>query len=100
MLNNDNFFLKSKTYKYFEKNLLKDKNKRDLLVSFEELLNIKKHIRNIYKTDDPEDIKKLIGQNIKNLIVKEKDYEYALLINNKYKEIYEKCKFFLDELKK
>ena len=58
MLNENDFFLKSKTYKYFEKNLLKNKDIRDTLISLEELLNIKKNIKNIYNTNDQEEIKK------------------------------------------
>ena len=61
MVNENEIFLKSKTYKYFEKDILKDKTKRDILVAFEELLNIKKNIKNIYDTDNPDEIKKLIG---------------------------------------
>ncbi|HIH2762312.1 MAG TPA: hypothetical protein ACYCC8_01350 [Candidatus Azoamicus sp.] len=69
MLSENEIFSKSKTYKYFEKEVLNDKIKRDMLVSFEELLNIKKNIKNIYNTDDPNEIKKLIG-------VEKKKYSY------------------------
>lgn len=97
---NNTFFSQSKTYKYFEKNLLKDKNKRDLLVGLEELLNIKKNIKNIYNTDDPNEIKALVGKKIKEMEVKEKDYEYVKLIDEKYKDIYEKCKKIIESIDK
>lgn len=97
MFNDNDFFLKSKTYKYFEKNILKDKNKRDILVAFEELLNIKKNIKNMYDTTDPNEIKKMIGEKKNNIDITEKDYEYALLIEEKYKDIYKKCKEILEE---
>jgi len=100
MLNENDFFLKSKTYNYFEKNLLKNKNIRDTLISLEELLNIKKNIKNIYNTDDPEEIKKNIGQTINNLTITDKDYEYAKLIDEKYKSIYEKSKTILNQINK
>lgn len=95
----DDFLSKSKTYQYFEKKLLNDKKNRDLLVSLEELLNIKKNIKNIYNTDNPEEIKKLIGKKIKDIEVKQKDYEYSLIIDEKYKAIYEKCKEILEKNK-
>lgn len=98
MIDKNDMFLKSKTYKYFEKKILNDKIKRDILVSFEELLNIKKNIKNIYDTDNPNEIKNLIGKIKKNITVTEKDYEYALLIDEKYKIIYKKCKEILQEV--
>lgn len=98
MIDKNDMFLKSKTYKYFEKKILNDKIKRDILVSFEELLNIKKNIKNIYDTDNPNEIKNLIGEKKKNITVTEKDYEYALLIDEKYKIIYKKCKEILQEV--
>lgn len=98
MIDKNDMFLKSKTYKYFEKKILNDKIKRDILVSFEELLNIKKNIKNIYDTDNPNEIKNLIGEIKKNITVTEKDYEYALLIDKKYKIIYKKCKEILQEV--
>ncbi|HIH2762642.1 MAG TPA: hypothetical protein ACYCC7_01280 [Candidatus Azoamicus sp. MARI] len=100
MLSENEIFSKSKTYKYFEKEVLNDKIKRDMLVSFEELLNIKKNIKNIYNTDDPNEIKTLIGEKKNNVLVTEKDYNYALLIEEKYKMMYEKCKEILDEMNK
>ncbi|HIH2763273.1 MAG TPA: hypothetical protein ACYCC3_01305 [Candidatus Azoamicus sp.] len=96
MINENEIFSKSKTYKYFEKNILKDKTKRDILVSFEELLNIKKNIKQIFETDDPDEIKKIIGNEKKNITITEKDYEYALLIDEKYKTMYKKCKDILE----
>lgn len=96
MVNENEIFLKSKTYKYFEKDILKDKTKRDILVAFEELLNIKKNIKNIYDTDNPDEIKKLIGGKKKNIVISQKDYEYALLIDDKYKIMYKKCKELLE----
>lgn len=98
MIDKNDIFLKSKTYKYFEKKILNDKTKRDMLVSFEELLNIKKNIKNIYDTDNPNEIKKLIGEKKKNITVSKKDYDYALLIDEKYKIIYKKCKDMLQEV--
>ncbi|HIH2763602.1 MAG TPA: hypothetical protein ACYCDB_01505 [Candidatus Azoamicus sp.] len=100
MFNDNEIFSQSKTYKYFEKEMLKDKNKRDLLLSFEELLNIKKNIKNIYDTDNTREIKKLIGEKKNNTLITEKDYEYSLLIDEKYKLIYKKCKELLEESNK
>lgn len=99
MTNENDFFLKSKTYKYFEKDMLEDKNKRDILIAFEELLNIKKNIKNMYNTNDPNEIKKMIGEKKNNIEITEKDYEYSLLIEEKYKDIYQKCKKILEEKK-
>jgi len=99
MSNIDNFILNSKTYKFFDKKILKDKEVRDTLISFEELLNIKKNIRNMYNTDDPDKIKKLIGKEINGIMVTEKDFNYSLLIYNTYKNLYTKCKKLLEERK-
>lgn len=100
MINENEIFSKSKTYKYFEKEILNDKTKRDILVSFEELLNIKKNIKNIYDTDNPDEIKKLIGEKKNNILITEKDYEYSLLIDEKYRIIYKECKDMLDGINK
>lgn len=99
MMSEDDVIFNSKAYKYFDKNLLKDKDLRDTLVSFEEVLSIKKNIRSMYNTDDPEKVKSLIGKNINGMEVKEKDYEYVLLIFNTYKNLYDKCKKLLEETK-
>ncbi len=100
MINENEIFSKSKTYKYFEKEILNDKTKRDILVSFEELLKIKKNIKNIYDTDNPDEIKKLIGEKKNNILITEKDYEYSLLIDEKYRIIYKECKDMLDGINK
>lgn len=99
MISEDDVIFNSKAYKYFDKNLLNDKDLRDTLVSFEEVLSIKKNIRSMYNTDDPEKVKFLIGTNINGMQVKEKDYEYVLLIFNTYKNLYNKCKKMLEEVK-
>lgn len=99
MIGEDDVILNSRAYKYFDKNLLKDKDLRDTLVSFEEVLSIKKNIRSMYNTDDSEKVKFLIGKNVNGVEVKEKDYEYVLLISNTYKNLYDKCKKLLEEKK-
>lgn len=99
MIGEDDVILNSRAYKYFDKNLLKDKDLRDTLVSFEEVLSIKKNIRSMYNTDDSEKVKSLIGKNVNGVEVKEKDYEYVLLISNTYKNLYDKCKKLLEEKK-
>ncbi len=90
-----NNIILSKSYKLFGKRMLIDKNLRDTLISFEEILNIKKNIRLIYGTDDPSEIEKLIGKKINNVIVSNKDYDYALIILNAYNDLYKKCKDLL-----
>ena len=99
MTNIDDFILNSKTYKFFDKSLLKDKEIRDTLISFEELLNIKKNIRSMYETDDPKKIKTLIGKEINGVVVTEKDFDYTILISNTYKNLYAKCKKILEDNK-
>ena len=95
--NENNIFLNSNVYKYFDKNFLKDKDSRDLFLSFEEILIVKKNIKSIYNTDDPEKIKLLIGKNINGVYVTEKDFKYVLLIFNTYKKLYFECKNLLRE---
>lgn len=97
MSTTDDFFLNSKTYKFFDKDILKDKEIRDTLISFEELLSIKKNIKSIYNTDDPDKIKMLIGKTINGIVVTEKDFNHALLIYNTYKNLYNKCRKLLKE---
>lgn len=97
MINEDEVILNSRVYKYFGKNILEDKFLRDTLISFEEVLSIKKNIRSMYNTDDPEKVKFLIGKTVNNIDVKMKDYEYVLLIFNTYKSLYNKCKKLLKE---
>lgn len=93
----DEVFLNSNAYKYFDKNVLTDKVVRDTLISFEELLSIKKNIRSIYNTDDPDEIKLLIGKTINSVKVTQKDFEYVLLIADTYKNLYCKCKKLLED---
>jgi len=95
-MKNDDFLLKSKSYSFFNKEISKNKSLRDALVSFEEVLNIRKNIRIMYNTDDPIKIKSFIGQVINGNKVIEKDYEYVLLIDDTYKKLYEKCKNLLN----
>lgn len=87
----------SLTYKYFGKNLLKNKKYRDILISFEEILNIKKNIKKIFNTDDTVKIKELIGTSVNGKIITKKDFEYVQLINNTYDTLYAKCKKLLGE---
>jgi len=93
----DDFFLNSKAYKYFDKNILKDKLVRDTLISFEEVLSIKKNIISMYNTDDPIKVKSLVGKTVNNLIITQKDFEYVLLISNTYNDLYSKCKKILED---
>lgn len=95
-MNEDKLFLRSKCYKYFNNEMQKDKIVRDTLLAFEEILSIKRNIKNIYNTDDPDMIKKLIGKNINGIIVSQKDFDYALLIKNTYDDLYIKCKKLLN----
>lgn len=95
----DEIFFNSRVSKYFDKNILKDKQLRDTLVSFEELLTIKKNIKNMYDTNDPDKIKKLIGKSVNGITVTEKDFEYVLLISDTYKNLYNKCKKLLEDKK-
>lgn len=88
-------FQDSKSYKLFYKEMSKNKILRDTLISFEEILNIKKNIRTMYNTDDPNELKSLIGKTINSMVVTEKDYDYALLIHDTYNNLYEKCKLLL-----
>jgi len=99
MDNEDGIFFNSKSYKYFDKDLFKDKTFRDTLVSFEELLTIKKNIRSMYNTDNPDEIKSFIGKSVNGIEIKDRDYEYVLLISNTYKTLYDKCKKILEEKK-
>lgn len=94
---NDDLFLKSKAYKYFNKEMIESKLIRDSLVAFEEVLNIRRNIRNIYNTDNPDEVKLLIGKTINGVIVKYKDFEYVLLIYNTYINLYESCKKLLNK---
>jgi hypothetical protein len=71
---------------------------RDTLIAFEEILNIRKNIRNIYNTDNPDVIRTFIGKNINGVFVTQKDYDYALLIFNTYTDLYDKCKKLLNEV--
>ncbi len=95
MNNNNQNIYNSLTHKYFDKNILKKEKIRDALISFEELLNIKKNIKKTFKTDKPDELKKLIGKKINNIIVQEKDFKYAKIIEDSYKKIYELCKKLL-----
>jgi len=94
MCEKDNVF-KNRVSQYFGDKILEDKSIRDTLISFEELLNIKKNIRNMFNTDDPMKIKSFIGKKINNVLVTQKDFEYSFLIFNKYNELYLKCKKLL-----
>lgn len=100
MNNTDNHISKSKTFKYFNKNTLNDTQKRNLLVSLEEILAIKKNIRIMFGTDDSEKLKNFIGKKYNNTLVTKKDYEYSLLISKTYNDLYEKCKQMLEDDKK
>lgn len=82
--------------KYFKKYLNENKNLKDKILAFEEILIIKKNIRKIFNTDNPYEIKKLIGKNINNTNITEKDYKYAKLIDDTYKKIYIDCKKILE----
>lgn len=94
---NDDLFLKSKAYKYFNKEMIESKLIRDSLVAFEEVLNIRRNIRSIYNTDNPDEVKLLIGKTINGVIIKYKDFEYVLLIYNTYINLYESCKKLLNK---
>lgn len=96
-MSNDDVYINSKACDFFDKEMSLNKVLRDTLVSFEEVLSIKKNIRSMYNTDDPEKIKKLIGRSINNILVSEKDYIYSLLILNTYNGLYNKCKVLLEE---
>lgn len=84
--------------KYFNKNLLKNKKLKLTLMSFEEILKIKKNIKKIFNTTDPIKIKNMIGKKINNIEINEKDFNYALLIENKYQQLYKKCKKILKSI--
>lgn len=90
-------FLKSKAYKYFSQEMIESKVIRDTLISFEEILNVKKNIRRIYNTDDPNNIKMLIGKTVNGVCVTQKDFDYVLLIFNTYAALYDKCKKLLSK---
>lgn len=94
-MENDDIFINSKAYKLFGKEMLQDKELRDNLISLEEVLNIKRNINIMYNTDNPIEIKNLIGQTVNNIEVTKKDYEYALLIHNTYNSLYTKCRDIL-----
>lgn len=96
MIDENKIFFKSKAYKYFNSEMLENKVIRDTLVAFEEVLHIKKNIRSIYNTDNPDSVKLLIGKNINGISVTEKDFEYVLLIFNTYNALYDKCKKILN----
>jgi len=98
-MNNDESLLQSNSKKFFAKEMSKNKILRDTLISFEEILNIRKNIRIIYNVDEPEKIKSLIGQTINKHTVIDKDYEYVLLIDNTYKKLYNECKSLLGNIK-
>ncbi len=97
--NNKDYINNSLTYKYFGKKVIKNKKLHNTLIAFEELLNIKKNIKKIFNTDDPQKIKKMIGKSINNTTVTIKDFEYSNLINKNYKKFYLKCKKILEEKK-
>lgn len=97
MISENDIFLKSKAYKYFSSEMKENKIIRDTLIAFEEVLNIKKNIRSIYNTDDPEKVKMLIGTNINGITVTQKDFDYVLLIYNTYNSLYDKCKKILND---
>lgn len=97
MLSDNEFFLKSKSYKYFSAEMKENKIIRDTLIAFEEVLNIKKNIRSIYNTDDPEKVKMLIGTIVNGVSVTKKDFDYVLLIYNTYNGLYDKCKKLLND---
>lgn len=96
MVSDNEFFLKSKSYKYFSTEMKENKIIRDTLIAFEEVLNIKKNIRSIYNTDDPEKVKTLIGTIVNGVSVTKKDFDYVLLIYNTYNSLYDKCKKLLN----
>ncbi|HFL8819493.1 MAG TPA: hypothetical protein V7792_01230 [Candidatus Azoamicus sp. OHIO2] len=90
MTKTKNFIHTSLTYKYFGKKILKNKKTRDILITLEELLVIKKNIKKLFNTDNPREIKNLIGQTINNKIITERDFKYSNLIDQTYKKIYNK----------
>lgn len=92
---NKNFIYESLAYKYFGKDLFKNKDLRDTLLALEELLIIKKNIRKIFNTDNPGKIEQLIGNKINNVIIQSKDAEYSKLIDDTYKKTHEHCKLLL-----
>lgn len=96
MNKNNEFFLKSRAYKYFSTEMRDNKSIRDMLIAFEEILNIKKNIRNMYNTDDPNNVKDLIGKTVNGIVVTKKDFDYVLLIFNTYVNLYDKCKKVLN----
>ena len=96
-MNNKKYILNSLSYKYFGNNLLKSKKLSDTLISLEELLNIKKNIKKMFNTDNPQEIKNLLGLEINNITVSIKDIKYVKLIDKKYKKIYIKCKKLLEK---
>lgn len=97
MLDFEKNFSENKAIEFFKENIKKNKKNIKTLMSFEEILLIKKNIRKIYKTDNPEKIKNMIGKKINNICVTEKDFEYSQLINNTYNNLYEKCKNILEK---
>lgn len=92
-------FPESKVLNFFKKNIIKNEENIKLLISFEEILLIKKNIRKIFDTDNPEQIKTMIGKKIKNINITEKDFEYANIIYESYNDLYEKCKKILEKSK-
>lgn len=99
MSNLENDFPESKILLFFKKNIVKNEENVKLLIAFEEILLIKKNIRKIFNTDDPEKIKTMIGKKVNNTKIVEKDFKYSELINNTYNDLYEKCKKLLEKSK-
>ncbi len=87
----------SRVCKYFDKKILNDKKIRDVLIAFEEILIIKKNIKNMYNINEFDEIKMLIGKKINNLVVTNKDLNYVLLVSRTYQKLYDKCKKMLEE---
>lgn len=66
----------------------------EALAEYEAIMEVKRDIRKVCETDEPEEIKEMIGQTINDFEITEETYQHALAIDNTYKELYEKCKKF------
>lgn len=97
MTHKKNFIYKSLTYKYFGAKLFKNKNLRNALLSLEEILIIKKNIKKIFNTDDPNKIEQLLGCKVNDVIIKPQDIKYSKLIDDTYQKIYTRCKNILGD---
>ena len=70
----------------------------DVLEDYTQVTEIKRDVRRVFDVDDPEEIKKLIGTNVRGFEVTDETYRHAVLVEQEHERLYQRCKELMREL--